>query len=80
MVYVSWLVVAAPGPVLDDATVIQLDPQNQGFCVFDLKKPWADLLKIREWPLIPLRVLAVKSVDVKPSNRHNPKNTTPCRP
>ena len=52
MVYVSWLVVAAPGPILDDVTVIQLDPQNQGFCVFDLKKPWTDLLKIREWSLI----------------------------
>ena len=45
MVDVSWLVVAAPGPVLDDATVIQLDPQNQGFWVLDLKKPCVDLLK-----------------------------------
>mgnify|MGYP007115315298 CR=1 FL=1 len=52
MVDVSWLVVAAPGPVLDDATVIQLDPQNQGFCVLDLKKPCVALLKIREWSLI----------------------------
>ena len=45
MVEVSWLVVAAPGPVLDDATVIQLDPQNQGFCVFDLKSRVSPFLK-----------------------------------
>ena len=48
--------------------------------MLDLKKQCVDLLKIRVWALIPLRVLDVKTVDVKPSRRNNPKNTTPCRP
>ena len=40
--------------------------------MFALKKQCGDLLKIRVWSLIPLRVLAVKITDVNPSRRNNP--------
>ena len=40
--------------------------------MLDLKNRVSTFLKSEYDPLIPLRVLAVKTVDVKPSRRNNP--------
>ena len=45
--------------------------------MLDLKNRVATFLKSEYGPLIPLRVLPVKTLDVKPSRRYNPKNVTP---
>ena len=43
--------------------------------MLELKNHVSTFLK-SEYSLIPLRVLAVKTIDVNPSRRNNPKNTT----
>ena len=48
--------------------------------MLDLKNRVSTFLKSEYDPLIPLRVLDVKTVDVNPSRRYNPKNTTHLSP